>query len=858
MWLAVQRCGEVAAVEKMVGLEGHFSSPRNLLLHLQLATMSRDAYRGPKLPKFLLDQVQNGNGSESKRQNISRKDRRKQEREQKRSQRQQPRRAPQSRPAKYDTDSGDGDDADGLDGDAAPAKPAPAPRSSDAKPPKSILKKAKPQVYESESEAEVKVPVMSRVVKERLDDDDAEIAALEKKLGIKGNKSKALEQDGLDWIAGGSDGSEDDEARGLKRKRPEDTKWLRDKRLKASTVEEDNTEDAESEDEIQNPFSDDEVDSDDFEGFESGDNVKIKNSTVSARKQRENPYVPPVTHDAAPTAKYVPPSLRAPASSDEEVLKQLRRQVQGLLNRLSESNMVSILQSLEDLYSKNARQHITLTVVDLLVGLVADPSVLNDSFLILHAGFTAAVYKVAGTDFGAQVLEQLVEKFDAFWSSNAQEGKQALNMLAFLCNLYTFQVVGSAIIFDYIRLLLDELSENNTELLLRVIRTCGQSLRQYDPSALKDIILLLQRSIAKIGEANVSVRTKFMIETIQDLKNNRMKAATSSTLSTEQTNRIKKALSSLNHTRSIRSGEPLQITLADIRDSDKKGKWWLVGASYHDPSKLANNTTSANGKKSDLDEDAGYESETPGKPNLRKLAREHGMNTEVRRAIFVALLSSVDCHDAHMRLLKLHLKNKQMLEIPRVLVHCAGAENTYNPFYALVARKFCGEHHKRKAFEFAVWDFFRQMSGLNDGEEEVNVTKIVNLAKFYATLVADGSLNLRILKKLEYPYVGTKAGMFVEVFLTTIFTQSRKAHKGEAAFEKNIQGVYMPAAGNTDMIQGIREVVEAHVSKAELANGKKEKRAVEMGCRVALETLDAASKAVPVAENDDDEDDDEP
>ena len=844
--------------KKMVGLDVEFLRLEICCCTFNFATMSRDAYRGPKLPRFLLDQVQNGNGSQSKHKDASRKGRRKQERQQKKSQRQEPRRAPQNRYARREVDLEDGEDTDGSDDDVASPKAfSPLRKSSDTKPPKSILKKAKPQASESESEAEVNVPIVSRAVKERLDDDDAEIAALEKKLGIKGKKSKALEQDGLDWIAGGSDGSEDDEARGLKRKRPEDTKWLRDKRLKASAVEEEDSQDIdESEDDIENPFSEDEIESDDFDGFESDDDIKTHNPAIS-RKQRENPYVPPVANGAASTAKYILPSLRAPASSDEEVLKQLRRQVQGLLNRLSESNMLSILQSLEEHYSKNARQHVTSTVVDLLVGLVADPSILNESFLILHAGFTAAVYKVVGTDFGAQVLEQLVEKFDAFRNSSAQEGKQSLNIIAFLCSLYTFQVVGSAIIFDYVRLLLDGLSETNTELLLRVIRNCGQSLRQDDPSALKDIILLLQRSVAKLGEANVSVRTKFMIETIHDLKNNRMKAATSSTLATEQTNRMKKTLSSLNHTRSIRSAEPLQITLSDIRDSDKKGKWWLVGASYHDPSKLANNnTTSTNGQKQRLDdEDAGYESETPGKPNLRKLAREHGMNTEVRRAIFIALLSSVDYHDAHIRLLKLHLKNKQMLEIPRVLVHCAGAEQTYNPFYTLVAKKFCGEHHKRKAFEFALWDFFRQMNGLDDGEEEVGVAKIVNVAKFYGTLVADGSLNIRVLNKLEFPYVGTRAGMFVEVFLTTIFVQSQKTHKEDMAFEKSVQGVFMPAAGSVDMIQGIREVIEAHVIKAELANGKKEKRAVEMGCRFALETLDAASKAVPVAANDDEDDD---
>lgn len=816
--------------------------------------MTRNAYRGPQLPKFLLDQVHNGNGnSKHNRANVARKERRKTERQQKKQS------AQPSRPRTRRADlRSDGEDDESEHGHTASAKvSSPVRTDASIRPLRSILKPAKPAATTNEISAEkLPEPTVSRRSRERLEEDDVEIAALEKKLGIKGNNSKALQQDGLDWIAGDGSDSEDEE-RGGKRKRPEDTKWLRDKRLKATVLEDDESDIGRSdEDEIEKPFSEDDIDVDGFDGFDSEEDGELEPASTTPRKQKENPYLPPVRAGAVPAAKYVPPSLRASATEDEEALKQLRRQIQGLLNRLAESNMISLIRSLEEIYGKNARQHVTSTLVGLLVGLVADAAVLNDSFLILHAGFAATIYKIMGTDFGAQLLEHVIEKTDQFYGN--LDGKQALNLLAFLCNLYTFQVAGSPIVFDYIRLLLDELSENNTELLLRVIRNCGQTLRQDNPSALKDVVLLLQRSVAKVGEDNVSVRTKFMIETINDLKNNRMKAATSSTLAAEQTARMKKTLASLNASRSFKPTEPLSITLSDIRDSSKKGKWWLIGASYHDPSKVASNQSMTTSQPKEHSDDATYES-TSG-TNLNALARSQGMNTEVRRAIFVTLLSSVDAQHAHMQLLKLHLKNKQQLEIPRVLVHCVKAEEGYNPFYALVAMKFSGEHRTRKAFEFAAWDFFRVMQNASaeDGEEKVSVRMIVNEAKFFATLVVEGGLRMGILRKLDSVGMGGNEGMFLEVFLTMVLTHARrpvgKKKVEDEEFEKTVKKVFMQVAGDLGTIQGLRQAIETDVCKAEVAMGKKEKRAVEKGCGIALDALEeAARKVVSVADDTDDE-----
>jgi nucleolar MIF4G domain-containing protein 1 len=766
-----------------------------------------------------------------------------------------------------------------------------------AKPAKSILKKAPAadseseagseddfedeEASESEEDDKPAKPVVSRAVKSKLQDDDDEIAALEKKLGMKGKKKSKVGDDELDWLVDGSD--EEGAAGGAggagKRKRPEDDAWLQEKRRKAGlkskpakevveSESEDDDDDADDDDDdaMDNPFSDDEVGSDDFDSGDEDDEP-----APPPKKERENPYVAPVPKNAAPVGKYIPPSLRKLAASDEEALKQLRRQLNGLLNRLSEANLLSILQSVEEVYQKSARQHVTSTMIDLLVSLASDPSILNDTFLILHAGFATALFKVVGTDFGAQMLEQIIIAIDRTRIEDAGEGKATLNLIGFLSYLYTFQLTGSAIMFDYIRIFLEGLSESNTELLLRMIRTSGTQLRSEDPSALKDIVLLLQRSVAAVGEDKLSVRTKFMIETINNLKNNRVKTGVNaSQVSSEHTTRMKKTLGTLS-ARTTKSTEPLRISLADIRDSEKKGKWWLVGASYHDPAKLVNGTSSGSTTKSRQEDlDAGYETDTPGKVSSSKLARAQGMNTDVRRAIFMSILDASDIQDAHMRLLKLHLKNKQQLEIPRVLLHCASTEPAYNPYYTLIARKLCSDRKIRKAFQFAVLGIFRQMGeqGSNEDdmeiepEEQIAMSKVVNMAKLYGSLIADGGLSIAVLKSLNFTYMQPKTTTFAEVLITTIFLQAHKKANlrgsdkvaAKVAFEKIVKDAFVQAGSRPEMVQSLRYFLESTIARAELANGKTERKAVKNGSEHAVQALVESAAKGPKAAVSDDED----
>lgn len=508
------------------------------------------------------------------------------------------------------------------------------------------------------------------------------------------------------------------------------------------------------------------------------------------RRVKENPYVAPTT---TTPGKYVPPSKRRlleAASGESEETIRLKKQVKGLLNRVSESNIGSILTEIDSLYLNHSRSVINSVITDVILESISLQGRLNEQFLIVHAAFAAALYRTVGVEFGAHFVQTLVETFDKHYNNDAK-GKESVNLLALLSQIYSFQVVSCNLIYDFIRMLLDGINEPKTELLLKLIDSSGSQLRSDDPAALKDIIYLLHTEVGKADPSTINTRTKFLIERITDLKNNRQKKH-GSQIALETTQRMKKFLGGV----SGRGGEPLRVTFHDIRNIDKKGKWWLVGAAWK------NQAGSTKPASADVDVEAMQDILDTAEPNWMELAKQQRMNTDIRRAIFVALMSSEDYVDACDRMQKLKLKSKQEREIPRVILHCCSNEESYNPFYALVAAKLCSQHSLKKTFQFALWDYIGVLQGedddpdaIDDGidklksraqkDSTIELKKTMNYAKLYAQLVADGAMSLDILKTMDFLTAVTEVKIFLELFYVTLFqTLGKRAEAGDQRTKK--------------------------------------------------------------------------
>ncbi|KAI8288722.1 dihydrolipoyl mitochondrial precursor [Colletotrichum sp. SAR11_240] len=755
-----------------------------------------------------------------KSQDQNRKNRRKLERQSKK-QRQSPflqdshltKRHHARGPEIEDDDDDDDDDAGGLnatdrrsDSHLQTIEPRASPLSASKK-----RKRSSPEYADDVKGEQPAMKQPSRAVRDRLAQDNAEIEQLERKLGLrKGRKSlpQAFKDDGLvDLLGDLSNGSgEEEEAK----ETSEYKQWLAQKRRNANRSRNDAAYVSESgeddrvfdqgdepseDDDLSDPAeeSDEDIDDDDAEGV-NDDDLSDQQSFVGFGSDSEEMPIAPRR-----SSKYIPPSMRARVGGDTNLEAQIRRKLQGPVNRVAEANLVSIVGEIEKVYRDYPRGHTNSILTELLMAQICDPTSKPDTLLVLSAGFVAALYKVIGIDFAAHFLTTSVERFQqerkkATTAASQQQvpTKETSNLITVLADTYIFRVIGSNLMFDVVRLLLGDLSELNAELLLRVVRVAGPQLRKDDPLALKDIVSLMRPAVAKIGESNVTVRTKFMIETISDLKNNKLKAGTQDlVILNDHVTRMKKVLGSLD-AQKLKATEPLRIGLRDIENADKTGKWWLVGASWAGVGPSEADVQNTRGFTKNTDDD--HESTNEGDDlvaadaddlitlDYAQLAREQGMNTDVRRAIFVALVAAADYQDAYMRILKLKLNKYNKREVPNVLIQCSGAQQHYNPYYTLVAKKFCSDSRIKYAFQDTIWTLFRRLGEPlfgeepeDEDEEATDDRRLINTAKMMGSLVADGSVSLGVLKALNLAYVKDTTSLFVEVLLITVLQECSRA-----------------------------------------------------------------------------------
>lgn len=266
-------------------------------------------------------------------------------------------------------------------------------------------------------------------------------------------------------------------------------------------------------------------------------------------------------------------ALEAGEGVSEETLK-LRKSIKGPLNKLSEANISSIVSEINALYLSHPRQVLNEEITNIILSSIVQQGRLLDTFVYLHATVVVALYRLQGVEFGAHFIQTIVEKFETY-QTDSSKTKEASNIISLLSSVYLFQLVSSKLLYDLIKELINNLDENNADLLLRLIRNSGNQMRSDDPSALKEIVLLINGKVSTLPKDSINTRTQFLIETISSLKNNKLKIVNEA--NHQLSVKLKKFLGGINENK---SGDPIQVSLQDIQNVVTRGKWWLVGSAW--------------------------------------------------------------------------------------------------------------------------------------------------------------------------------------------------------------------------------------------------------------------------------------
>lgn len=150
----------------------------------------------------------------------------------------------------------------------------------------------------------------------------------------------------------------------------------------------------------------------------------------------------------------------------------------------------------------------TEIVTDLVLEYIGDHANLLDSFTCLYGCFVGCLFLEVGLEFGAHFVQTLVERYvqernKALAQTENQDqellvsSKRCSNYITLLSYLYCFQVVRCGLMYDLIRLSIDELSELDVEVLMRIIKVAGYQLRTDDPTSLKDIVAKVREQVSK-------------------------------------------------------------------------------------------------------------------------------------------------------------------------------------------------------------------------------------------------------------------------------------------------------------------------------------------------------------------------
>jgi nucleolar MIF4G domain-containing protein 1 len=472
---------------------------------------------------------------------------------------------------------------------------------------------------------------------------------------------------------------------------------------------------------------------------------------------------------------YVPPHLRKAMKNVEleddpkrrEKLLNLKRQINGLVNRLAETNLHRISIDIENVYNCNARNDTNTVLAEIIMNSLVLNVLAKERLVLEHTLLIAVLHANLGSEIGAFFLQVLAEKFDQMFKnidSMANENKQIDNVIFIICHLYTYKLFKSNIIYEILEKLCERLSEKRIECVLLVLKSSGFILRKDDPVALKEFILKAQKLTASKSDENNS-RVMYMLDVLMAIKNNNMTKIPQYDASL--VDHFRKLLRQY-----VRPGKyvtTLALTMDDLLNAEERGKWWLVGSAWTGNSNDGSQGEIKRNGNCIKSENNINSEESERRNQILALAKKQRMNTDTKRNIFYILMTAEDYLDAFEKILS---STNDERTTTAVLLHCCLSEKEYNAYYSVLAQKFC--EHNRKfmlAFQYSIWDKIKDIENLSS--KHMN-----NLSRFLIHLIDNDNLALSVLKVVEFAQIEKASLKFVrQVMLGLLLSKEENFHR---------------------------------------------------------------------------------
>ncbi|PRQ35188.1 putative initiation factor eIF-4 gamma, MA3 [Rosa chinensis] len=434
----------------------------------------------------------------------------------------------------------------------------------------------------------------------------------------------------------------------------------------------------------------------------------------------------------------------------------LRKSINGLVNKVNAANIKNIIP---EIFAENLIRGRGLFCRSCMKSQMASPG-----FTDIFAGLVAVV-NTKFPEVGELLLRRIVLQLKRAFKRN--DKPQLLAAVKFIAHLVNQQVAHEIIALELLTVLLENPTDDSVEVAVGFVTECGSILQDLSPKGLHGIF---ERFRGILHEGEIDKRVQFLIEGLFALR----KAKFQGHPAVRPELDLVEQEDQLTHEISLQEEINPEITLdifkpdPDFIENEKRyedvKKTILGEDSEEEGSDAASDGEDDDDEEEDEDDD---EEEDEQEMKIRDETETNLVN--LRRTIYLTIMSSVDFEEAGHKLLKIKLEPGQEMELCVMLLECCSQERTYLRYYGLLGQRFCMINRiHQENFEKC---FVQQYSMIH----RLETNKLRNVAKFFAHLLGTDALPWHCLAYIRLTEEDTTSSS--RIFIKILF-QELSEHLG--------------------------------------------------------------------------------
>ncbi|KAI9849643.1 MAG: pre-mRNA-splicing factor cwc22 [Sclerophora amabilis] len=428
---------------------------------------------------------------------------------------------------------------------------------------------------------------------------------------------------------------------------------------------------------------------------------------------------------------YIPPArLRAlQAQITDKTSKEyqrmaweaLKKSINGLINKVNVSNIKHIVP---ELFGENLVRGRGLFCRSIMKAQAA-----SLPFTPIYATM-AAIVNTKLPQVGELLLNRLILQFRKAFKRN--DKAVCLSSTMFIAHLCNQQVAHEMIAAEILLLLLQKknCTDDSVEIAVGLTREVGQHLEEMN-TTIATIVFDQFRSI--LHEADIDKRVQYMIEVLFQVRKDRYK---DNPAIMEELDLVEEE-DQITH----RTGLTDEIDVQDGLNIFKFDSEWEEHEEAYRRLK-AEILGEADGSDEDDEYDSDDSSDDEDAKEERNLEIHDQSNTDLvnlRRTIYLTIMSSIDFEECCHKLMKVTLPPGQESELPSMVIECCSQERTYSKFYGLIGERFAKLNR--------LWtDLFESsFAKYYDTIHRYETNKLRNIARFFGHILSADAIGWHVL-----------------------------------------------------------------------------------------------------------------